>query len=307
MAKRPDGRAKRPTRRSTASTPAIRKAIAFGRRRADEAIASRTRARSASKGLPGANGVLLAEGDSWFDYPFHDVLSLLESAHNFRIESAAHKGDTVEEMAYDLGQSTSLARKMDNLQHDRRVPRAVLLSGGGNDLAGDEFAILLNHARSGLPTLNLRVVDGIINERLRFAMAALISTVTRLSSEYFGRVLPVVIHGYAYAVPDGRGYLGGSWILPGPWLEPGFRQKGHDTLSKNTRVMVELIDAYNGMLEALASRPEFAHVKYVNMRKLLSNELPGRAYRKSWENELHPTKAGFGLVADAFAKVLLSL
>ena len=43
-------------------------------------------------------GVLIAEGDSWFNYPFHDVLSDLEDSFGFDVESVAHRGDTVEDM-----------------------------------------------------------------------------------------------------------------------------------------------------------------------------------------------------------------
>ena len=38
-------------------------------------------------------GTLIAEGDSWFDYPFCDVLKALEDEHGFDVESVAHKGD----------------------------------------------------------------------------------------------------------------------------------------------------------------------------------------------------------------------
>src|SRR5258708_98585 len=54
--------------------------------------------------LPPPTGLLVAEGDSWFDYPLHDVLSMLEDEHGFDVESVAHKGDTVEDMAYSDGQ-----------------------------------------------------------------------------------------------------------------------------------------------------------------------------------------------------------
>src|ERR1051325_2242623 len=49
--------------------------------------------------VPPATGLLVAEGDSWFDYPLHDVLTMLEDEHGFDVESVAHKGDTVEDMA----------------------------------------------------------------------------------------------------------------------------------------------------------------------------------------------------------------
>src|SRR6185295_11219041 len=50
--------------------------------------------------VPPPTGLLVAEGDSWFDYPLHDVLSMLEDEHGFDVESVARKGDTVEDMAY---------------------------------------------------------------------------------------------------------------------------------------------------------------------------------------------------------------
>src|SRR6185436_17159820 len=198
----------------------VHKALKHGRQRADTILAVRKAARRAGKNIPGANGLLVAEGDSWFDYPFYDVLGILEDLHNFRVESVAHKGDTIEEMAYDDNQLDGLDRKLQHIQNDGRVPRAFLLSGGGNDIAGQEFAVLLNHRASALGTLNPRIIDGIINERVRFAFLSVIATMTRLSKLYFGRVTPILIHGYSYPVPDGRGYLGGAWVLPGPWLEP---------------------------------------------------------------------------------------
>jgi hypothetical protein len=93
-------------------------------------------------------GVLVAEGDSWFDYPMQDVLRLLEDDYLYDVESVAHKGDCVEDMAHSKGQFEEFARRLEKLLGEGKVPRAILLSGGGNDIAGDEFAILLNHAAS---------------------------------------------------------------------------------------------------------------------------------------------------------------
>lgn len=303
--------AKRRVKRQRQAKPSrevlVRKALAHGRDRADRIVSIRATVRRAGKSIPGANGVLLAEGDSWFDYPFHDVLGMLEDEHNFRVESVAHKGDTVEEMAYDDTQLDGLERKIQHLQNDARVPRAFLLSGGGNDIAGQEFAVLLNHRSSALGTLNPHIIDGIINERIRFAFLSVIATMTRLSQLYFNRVTPIVIHGYSYPVPDGRGYLGGAWVLPGPWLEPGFRQKGYLDLAENAAVMVDLIDTFNQMLATIPKVKGLEHVKYLDLRSVLSNQLAGRVYRRSWENELHPTKTGFESVANEFSKILLGL
>lgn len=292
-------------------------AIAHGRAQAKKVIAARRKAVGA-KGPSGIKGLLIAEGDSWFDYPFFDVLERLEAQFDFEIESVAHKGDTVEQIAYDPSQVTKLARLFEKLARDAKsgqkgkIPRAILLSGGGNDIAGDEFAMLLNHASSGLQDLNGSVVRGVIDERLRFAVASVIASVTALSMEHFGKKVPVVVHGYAHAVPDGRGFKGGFWILPGPWLEPGFRQKGYVTapsgrvdLPRCTEIVERLIDHFNVMVASVAALPEFAaHVRYVDLRDVLSNDLPS-AYRNAWDDELHPTKAGFGMVAKKFHDVIV--
>jgi hypothetical protein len=71
--------------------------------------------------------------------------------------------------------------------------------------------------------------------------------------------------------------------------------------------MVELIDTFNRMLASIPEEDGLGHVTYLDLRRVLSNELAGKAYRKSWENELHPTKRGFESVADEFNKVLLTL
>ena len=41
-------------------------------------------------GLRVSAGLLIAEGNSWFDYPMNDVLRLLEDDHGFDVESVAN-------------------------------------------------------------------------------------------------------------------------------------------------------------------------------------------------------------------------
>lgn len=250
-----------------------------------------------AKGASGTSGLLIAEGDSWFDFPGDDVLAILEDDFNYRIESVAHRGDTVEAMAYDPAQVRTLARAFEHVSQDGHVPRAILLSGGGNDIAGNEFALLLNHAQSQLSPLNTRIVEGVLEERLRFAIGSVIGAITTLSQSLFGKKIPVLTHGYGYPVPDGRGFLGGFWVLPGPWLKPGFVAKGYQDIEQCCRILEDLIDRFNGLLQSIAGSPGFEHVSYVNLRPLLSNELP-KVYKKSWTDELHPTDDGFKLVAE---------
>ena len=291
----------------------VRRSFEMGAALAGEVLRRRTAARAAAAKKPPL-GLLIAEGDSWFDYPFYDVLGCLE-ARGFEIESVAHKGDTLEDMAHEAAQVDKLTRAFEKVQTRGGTPRAILLSGGGNDIAGDDFPLLLNHSGSGLPRLNATVAQGIIDVRLRAAMASLIGVVTRLSEAHFGERVRIVVHGYDHAIPDGRGYLGGGWILPGPWLEPGFRRKGYvpaekgrrvAALTTNAEVVRELIDRHNAMLARLVrdlAAEGHRHVRYVDLRGTLSSAVPA-GYRDDWNDELHPTRSGFDRVAALIAKAI---
>ena len=262
--------------------------------------------RSASRAKPGPRrasaGTLVAEGDSWFDYPFNDVLKMLELEHAYDIESVARRGDTLESMAYGEGQLAALGSRIEKVLRRGETLRGVLLSGGGNDIAGAEFAMLLNHARSRRTGLNERVVAGVIDERLAEASALLLDTVTGLTRALRpGVALPIVVHGYDYPVADGRGFAGGFWILPGPWLAPGLRQKGYDPIVQGAPVLKALIDRFNAMLATLVAQPKYAHVRFVDLR----GTLQGRPHRDWWADELHPSKRGFRTVAQKFAEALL--
>ena len=323
--KKASARKTRPARRSASAK--LRAAIALGKRTAKEVEATReiqrrTRARAlrgaepvrlpvaravparaaSTLGVFASVGTLIAEGDSWFDYPLHDVLDMLEDAHGYDVASVAHKGDRVEDMAFAPGQLLDFSRRLEKLLQRGTVPRAILLSGGGNDIAGTEFGVLLNHAASPIGGLNDDVVTGVIDKRAKIAYTTVISAISAIAQQHLGYPLPILIHGYDFPVPDGRGFFGGVWALPGPWLEPGFREKGFDDLPRNTAIMETIINRFNDMVQSVAGL--FGHVHYVDLRRTLANDAQ---YKRYWANELHPTKAGFKLVAAKFAAVLDAL
>jgi hypothetical protein len=212
----------------------------------------------------------------------------------------AHKGDSVESMAYS-GQLEEFTRLIEKLLRRHVVPSAILLSAGGNDVAGTEFRVLLNHVRSAHPGLNDQIVRGVIDERVFDAYVTILTSVTIVCRQHTGAAIPIVIHGYAHPVPDGRGVLGGWGPLPGPWLQPGFRDKGFSATDACVEMAADLIDRFNVMLRRITAMAEFSHVRYVDVRDLLSN---GADYKTWWANELHPTTRGFEAVAARFASVI---
>jgi lysophospholipase L1-like esterase len=282
------------------------KAYDVGARLADDLIEELDRRGAAA--AAGSAGLLVAEGDSWFDYslfdtvPRIDIVDDLRELHGWRVENVAHKGDNLENMAYDDDQLRALVKTLKRLRDTDQQPDALLLSGGGNDLAGPEFSILLEHAASGRGDVNPVILEEVVDQRLRAALTAWVGAAARASEKYFGRRVPVVVHGYAHAVPDGRGYAGGAGLLPGPWLAPAFdRKRYEEDLSARTKLVATVIDRFNAMLASACEAPSFRHVTYVDLRGVLRS---GRNYRRFWANELHPSSRGFELVADTLHKTL---
>ena len=158
--------------------------------------------------------------------------------------------------------------------------------------------MLLNHAASGLPPINDDVVRGVIEVRARNGYAFLISGLGEIAMQLLKPPISVIVHGYDYPVPDGRGVLGASDSCPDPGFSPGFNAKASATSNANTAVVGTLIDTFNAMLRQLARSDGFEHVRYVDLRGTLSH---AAGYKHDWATELHPTKSGFSAVANKIA------
>ena len=269
-----------------------------------------------------ANGLrLVAMGDSWFNYfPPFDVLVALQRKYGYAVSSVAVAGSYLTNMAPPLawdpanpppvppsGRGEQLYRFIKLVaglpDAQKKVTKAVLISGGGNDVAADSnvLASLLNPAGLNLPPLNDKAVTTVVDVDLRRVLTEVLSATTELCKKHFGRVVPILIHGYAHPVPDGRG------AGLGACLRPVLSDKGYTNLQDGADIMAQLIDRLNVMqTRVLADNAvAFAHVTHVDIRGTLSSVLAGNAYKASWQNELHPTiPAGFIAVADRMERAL---
>lgn len=77
-------------------------------------------------------------------------------------------------------------------------------------------------------------------------------------------------------------------------MKPTFVAKGYFNPDVNRVFAAKIIDCYNSMLVAMVRQPELQHVKYVDLRNILRSDTN---YQNDWANELHPTDAGFELLA----------
>ena len=272
----------------------VKAAFGKGRANASELITARNLHVRSSR--PAPQGLIVGLGDSWFDHPGADVLSSLEDG-GYEVEAIAHCGETLENMAFNVRLLGDLHRLLTRVKQSGRAPKAVLLGGGANDLAGEEFAVLLNHASSGLPALNPTVLDGLVDRRLKVALAHWIGAVDAVGRGVFGLPLKIVIHGYDYPVPDGRGTTLGGLQARWPALRPAFCSKGHTNLQRNRGVVRELINRLNDMQISLVEELELPNLVHVDLRNTLSAVL----YENDWDNELAPTESGFRALARRIA------
>jgi hypothetical protein len=235
---------------------------------------------------------IVAEGDSWFDYsPGFDVLDNLKGNHKLAIYKVAEGGDTLENMSYGTEIRSNYTRKPPQLTQTLEAVRdfkskVVLLSGGGNDIAGPELAAFLNHGDSGLPPLREDYARAV------FAAAA-------VAYKYiFGKIweidpkVHIIFHGYGHPIPDGRAVKIVGIRFAGPWLRPFLARKGIEGEIAE-RVMRQLIDMFNDMLTELAKSDQQGRLHYLDLRSHIG--------RDDWVNELHLTNKAFARVADVFA------
>lgn len=246
---------------------------------------------------------LVAQGDSWFDYPpSWDLIDWLSNHHGHDIDDIGVAGSTLNDITYGpvpknwlgIAQSDD-ADRMAELIHriGKKKPQAVLLSGGGNDVAGPEFFSFLNNALSKLGNPNAKVLDGVLNQTFVKAYEDLVETITAKAGQ-MNYSLPIFVHGYDYPWPDGRGFT--LFNLVGPWFDDTFNKKNYPYDDDEAKLKVRFdilkvfMDGFNEMLAGLAQKYS-GIVHYVDLRGTLQN-------KDEWANELHPKKEGFGKLAD---------
>ncbi len=251
---------------------------------------------------------LIAEGDSWFALPdvffFYpcDIINQLES-FGYEIESVAGRGQRLQDMVKHTGPIKNKIKK-------NKKPKAILFSGGGNDVLG-RLPQMLNEGGYGKPVINIHKAKQVVT-CIEEQYEQWLCSVTKICKKHHRTKIPILIHGYGYVVPNNQ-----QTFYPWVWLYPHFRRKKQMNLQANTTALAVLMDLFNKMLSNLPKKGKLNHVKYIDVRDCLSNSLVCRdnpeenytetnlcnaEFQMDWNDEIHPTSDGFLKIAKKFRK-----
>ena len=229
---------------------------------------------------------MMAEGDSWFNYPPFPVngglVKRLARFLGVPILDLSKAGDEVRNML-GVEQRKLIARHLTAGTPSGGYPwDCFLFSGGGNDIVGNPMALWIQ------PYVPAATPAQLINQPRFSAALAIVRAGYEDLIALRDRLSPnteLVFHAYDYAIPDGRGVCG-----YGPWLWPSFELHGYPTTAVAVPVVKEMLRQFAAMMRQLEASHQ--RITYVETQNTLS---PVTA---SWHNELHPSDAGYDLVAQ---------
>lgn len=223
----------------------------------------------------------LAEGDSWFQHPLlTDIIDNIGRHYPVYCVSAA--GDTIQ----NYFKEGDLFKKLAEMK-----PALLLLSGGGNDILGDEMPKFLRDQFDDAPE----------GERAdRFFAAPFFATLDNVKTLYrqiFQRIekerpgMPVLVHSYDYPRPLKPG------VNKSSWLGERFDAKKIAREADRSAAVHLMIDEFNKRLQEVAG--EFKNVHYLDLR--------GRVADNQWDDEIHPNDVGFDRVSAIFLRKIVEL
>jgi len=273
--------------------PAAKPAKAVGPKKAGKAAAAAGAPAAAAAKKP-APLQILAEGDSWFDYPAHakgGIIPRLSARLGVPILSLAKAGD---EVRYMLGveERKELRKHLINGGPGGTPWDVLLFSGGGNDIVDNPMALWVRDHEPGKSPQQL-----IHQPRFDAALALVRAGYEDLIAlrDAHSPTTRLVFHTYDFALPSGKGVC-----FFGPWLRPTFKLRSFPNFrpaSDAALVVRAMLEQFAAMLRSLAG----AHITIIDGQGTLPNA------KASWHNELHPSAQGFDDFAARFHAELRAL
>lgn len=251
--------------------------------------------------------VLVAEGDSWFQFPIliRETVDQLSDDYNIWCISAA--GDTASNMVYGRPEYVAELRRFG------AEVRGFLFSAAGNDIIGEDPVTERSSLFDIVKPFNGRPNDitghvnvSVLGERLSY-LRRTYGDVIRSARQALpegpgGRPLPIFIHGYDYCFPYPWGpndHRSPSYAARDEWLGSVFDARGigaeHAQLRRD--VIALLIDSLYDMLREFSGDSTQTGIWLVDCRHAMPT-------LTDWADEIHGTSEGFGKVASRFKDTL---
>lgn len=222
---------------------------------------------------------IVAEGDSWFQFPFllRDIVDYLSGVYT--IYNVASAGASMDDYLKEGTYLEAIAQVK---------PAFFLISAGGDELLGESF-----------PRLIRQEPRSDVTDASRFLSDALPGTLAQLA-ERFTRMLRLVHQGYPQVQVLVHGY---DYIIPADtvvnqkpgWLGKTLLAKGITDASEREAVIRCVVDAFNNELRRVAAL--YPNVTYLDLRTTIQRSSRPADY---WYDEVHPNDKGFLCLASQY-------
>lgn len=225
---------------------------------------------------------LVAEGDSWFNHPFlTTICDWLRKSHG--IYRSDRPGKTLREMLEKKAYLKPL------LDHRAPKVKAVILSGGGNDLIG------WKQPKNGYSPI-FKFGDGTNAASYldRRELKNALDTITALISQFAASVdaakrgLPILTHCYDTIIPRKAPF--GSHVYP-QLLQVGAPPELHREITG------QLQDEWKKRYEEVCTKER---IHFINLKDITKTE-------SRWADEIHPKSDPFHEMADRFEAKLKAI
>lgn len=229
--------------------------------------------------------IVLCFGDSWFWYPIPGIGNLCNRFVTFARHEAIDfvaLGAIGMDIA-DPGKPL-LTELQTFMQWEARSLDLIMVSGGGNDIAGPEDLDPL--LQPGTPDDISTWFQQMLLQQKLARIAAGFQRVVHLRDTFCPQV-PIVTHGYDYAHASGLALL---WFSP--WIRPSLDAIGMPRAMHSAAVRY-VVDRLVAIQLTMAASPGYAFI-----------DTRGTLTAQDWDNELHPTGAGFDKLARHFYPLL---
>lgn len=265
--------------------------------------------------------MILAEGDSWFQFPLFvsDIIDWLLKRNDYLIYSIAYGGDWLTNIIYEGKYVAELSIHQ---------PDVFLISGGGNDMVGSNRMAVMVSANNGIGQTHDQKsfqlagfdLDDDLTVGRKFISKEFYSFIWILKAHYWKmfeqirnapklKDMQIITQGYANAIPS----FSKKWsfryphkslvnciLCTGKWLKRPLLMKGIPDAADgmkdiHAKIVKTMIHEVNNMFIELSNG--FTNVYHIDSRQLVTEH-------NHWFDELHLRSHMYKRVAAAFEECI---